>query len=243
MRSYWMRILLGALAVFAIGMIGVTLARQGAHKVNSVVTGSGQLTIPLPFVPFQLDGDRLGTLERLVVNREAPRKVSSLELEVKLADSLVARGLEGCRLTANVENDSGTPGNVKLHPRVDARTFFFCVKNDSAAAALVQYGHVTFHPGDVQVPLLLPAKLVDDLRNGRWSDDDADSTAALAEEQAESLAEANAADAVGERYRRMGDSIQASARRLGDSLRAEGRRRSDSIRAEGRRMADSTRAH
>lgn len=237
MRSYWIRILLGALTVFVIGMIGVSLARAGRDQVHSVLAGSGQLTIPLPFVPFQLDGNKLGTLERLVINREAPRKVSSLELEVKLADSLVARGLEGCRLTANVESDSTTPGNVNLHQRVDARTFFFCVKNDSAAASLVEYGHVTFHPGDVQVPLLLPPKLVDDLRNGRWSDADADSTAAMAE-RAESLA--TSAAVIGERYQRMGDSIQASAQRLGDSLRTEGRRRGDSIRAELRRMADST---
>jgi hypothetical protein len=239
MRSYWIRILLGALAVFAIGMIGVTLARRGHDKVHSVLAGSGQLTIPLPFVPFQLDGNKLGTLERLVVNRDAPRKVSSLELEVKLADSLVARGLEGCRLTANLDSDSGAPGDVNLHPKVDAKTFFFCVKNDSAADSLVEYGHVTFHPGDVKVPLLLPQKLADDLRDGRWSDDDADSTAAMAE-QAESIG--NSADKIGEQYKRMGDSIQASTKRLGDSLRAEGRRRGDSIRAETQRMADSIEA-
>ena len=61
MRTYWLRILLGALAVFAVGMIGVTFARRTRDKVNAVVTGSGPLSIPLPFVPFELEGSKLGT--------------------------------------------------------------------------------------------------------------------------------------------------------------------------------------
>ena len=92
MRSYWMRILLGALAIFAIGMIGVTLGRRGRDKVTEVVTGSGPLNFPLPFVPFQVDGNKLGTVEHLTINREAPKKLSSVHLEVKLEDSLIARG-------------------------------------------------------------------------------------------------------------------------------------------------------
>jgi hypothetical protein len=39
MRSYWMRILLGAVAIFAIGMIGVTFYRRSAEKVHEVVGG------------------------------------------------------------------------------------------------------------------------------------------------------------------------------------------------------------
>ena len=88
MRTYWLRILLGALAVFAVGMIGLTFARRTRDTVTAVVTGSGPLSIPLPFVPFELEGNKLGRLERLVVNREAPKKVSSVDLEVKLDDSL-----------------------------------------------------------------------------------------------------------------------------------------------------------
>ena len=113
MRSYWLRILLGAFAVFCIGMIGVSMFRHGRAKVAEVVTGTGPLTIPLPFVPFQLDGDKLGMVERLVVNRDAPKKVSSLDLEVKLDDSLLAQGLAGCRLAANLESDSAKqPGDL-----------------------------------------------------------------------------------------------------------------------------------
>ena len=115
MRSYWMRILLGALAIFAIGMVGVSLVRRTRDKVTEVVTGTGPLSIPVPFAPFQLDGNKLGTVERVVINREAPKKVSSIDLEVKLTDSLVAQGLAGCRLAANVESDSTRPGDVNVH--------------------------------------------------------------------------------------------------------------------------------
>ena len=92
----------------------MTLVRRGRDKVTAVVTGSGPLTIPLPFVPFQLDGNKLGTVERLVVNREAPKKVSSVDLEVKLDDSLLVQGLAGCRLAANLESDSKKSGDINV---------------------------------------------------------------------------------------------------------------------------------
>ena len=37
MRNYWFKILLGALGIFAVGMIGVAIVRSGVAKVNSVV--------------------------------------------------------------------------------------------------------------------------------------------------------------------------------------------------------------
>jgi hypothetical protein len=241
MRSYWLRILLGALAVFCIGMIGVTIFRRGRAKVSEVVAGSGPLTIPLPFVPFQLDGNRLGTVERLVVNREAPKKVSSLDLEVKLDDSLVAQGLAGCRLAANLESDSVKPGDVNVHVnRMGDRAFFFCAKSDSA---LVPFGTVTMQPGDVTVPLLVPETLAETLQSGRWGEDHADSTDALAE-RAESIADRaeQVADSIQELHRdERREAMRAVRSRLGDSLRAEGLRRADSIQKAVTRMADSVR--
>lgn len=233
MRSYWTRILLGALAIFAIGMIGVTLVRRGVARVSDVVTGTGPLSIPLPFIPFQLDGNRLGTLERVVFNREVPRKVSSVQLEVKLDDSLVARGLEGCRLAANLDRDQ------KSRPGIHTRTggfehgAFFCATSDSLAATMVEFGHAVFHPGDVTVPLLVPQGLADDLRNGAFTDGQSDS-AATAEAQADSIVDAS---------ERMADSLDAGTPNRGfiDSLKSEGLRRADSARGAVKRMADSVR--
>src|SRR5215213_5963422 len=127
MRSYWLRILLGALAVFAIGMVGVSMVRRGRDKVTEVMAGTGPLTIPLPFIPFKLDGNKLGMVEQLVVNRDAPKKVSSLDLQVKLDDSLLVQGLAGCRLAANLESDSTKPGDVNVHVnQMGEKAFFFC---------------------------------------------------------------------------------------------------------------------
>jgi hypothetical protein len=243
MRSYWLRILLGALAVFAIGMIGVSLFRRGRAKVTAVVAGNGPITIPLPFVPFQLDGNKLGTVERLVVNREAPKKVSSVDLEVKLGDSLVAHGLAGCRLAANLESDSAKPGDLNLHMNhAGERPFFFCAKSDSA---LVPFGTVTLQPGDVTVPLLVPQSLADELRSGQWAEDHADSADAVAE-RAESLADAaqDMADSIEEAHRdKAREATRLANSRLGDSLRAEGLRRADSARRAVAHMVDSIKTH
>src|SRR4026209_1304044 len=152
MRNYWMRIALGAAAIFVVGMIGVSLVRRGLGSVDGVVHGSGPISIPLAFIPFQLNGDKLGTLQPLTLQREAPNRVTSVELEVKLSDSLLARGLEGCRLAANLESETpGRPG-VNIHGGPFTEGSFWCAKDDSTSENLVEYGHAVFHPGNVTVP-------------------------------------------------------------------------------------------
>jgi hypothetical protein len=238
MRSYWIRILLGAAAVFAVGMVVVTLLRHGRDKVTEVVTGSGPLSVPLPFVPFEVDGHRLGNLERLVVNRDAPKKVSSVDLEVKLDDSLVAQGLAGCRLAANLESDSAKGGDVNVHiNKHDQRPFFFCATSDSA---LVPFGTVTMVPGDVTVPLLVSETLAATLRSGQWAEDGDSSADALAE-RAESIADRaeEVADSVATEAEQRAEAVQMVQSRFGDSLRREGQRRADSLRKAFGHVADS----
>jgi hypothetical protein len=240
MRSYWIRILLGAFAIFCVGMVGVTMVRHTKDKVAAVVTGTGPLSIPLPFAPFQLDGNKLGRVERLVVNRDAPKKVSSVDLQVKLDDSLVAQGLAGCRLAANVESDSSKPRDVNLHVnRLNDRNFFFCARNDSG---FVEFGSVHLTPGDVTVPLLIPESLADRLKSGDWGDeeDQADSADVLAE-RADSIANRaeEMADSIAAVHEQKAEKIRAIQSRLGDSLRAEGKRRADSLEKVLGRMADS----
>jgi hypothetical protein len=236
MRSYWLRILIGAFGIFAIGMIAISIFRHGRSRVESVIASSEPLSFPLPFVPFQLNGSKLGTIERLTVNRDAPKKVSSIELQVKMDDSLVAKGLAGCRLAANVESDSSKPGDVNIHVnQLNERTFFFCASNDSGFEEL---GSAKLTPGDVELPLLLPEKLAEQLRNGDWSSNE-DSTDAL-EARADSLAEA--AEAMADSAETKAATAQAMSQlrsRLGDSLRAEGKRRGDSVQHALKRLADS----
>ena len=75
MRSYWLRILLGALGIFAIGMIGVTIVRGGHAKMHNVVEGQRPDDHPAGLVPFVLAGERLGNLEHVVLHRDRrPRR-------------------------------------------------------------------------------------------------------------------------------------------------------------------------
>src|SRR3954463_12329490 len=100
MRNYWLRIIVGAVAIFAVGMVGVTLARQGMSHVRGVVEGSGPITLPVAFLPFKLDGERIGTIQRIKILRKAPNQVRSVNLQVKLADSVRPSRLAPCILVA-----------------------------------------------------------------------------------------------------------------------------------------------
>ncbi|HJR15609.1 MAG TPA: hypothetical protein VJ808_02050 [Gemmatimonadales bacterium] len=227
MRNYWMRIALGALAIFIVGMLARALIHRGLGSVKGVVEGSGPLSIPLAFIPFTLGGDKLGTLERVTLERATPRHVTSVELEVELSDSMLARGLEGCQLAANLDSKDGPR-------RIEASTFW-CAENPAADSSMVRYGQAVFHPGDVTVPLYLSQDLVDELQNLDFGEDSAE---AIAEAQAEAVMEAEAESALAAEQAPAGSALVLK-RRMRDSLRAEGRRRADSVRSVLSQMADS----
>jgi hypothetical protein len=242
MRNYWLRIALGAVAVFTVGMIGVILARQGVGHVRGVVAGSGPLSFPLPFVTFNLDGQKLGKVSRVVLHRTAPKQISGVELEIKLNDSVVARGLEGCRLAANFDDDpapDGPPGAARRF----SRGVFTCLPNDTTVtpAQFEEFGHAVFQPGNVSVPLLLPTDVVSDLKEGDLGAPEQDSIALAAEAAADSVADAAEAraDSISDAAEHKADSIVAQSRHLVDSLRREGVRRADSARRVVSRTADS----
>jgi hypothetical protein len=241
MRNYWLRIALGALAIFTVGMTGRALINRGIGSVKGVVEGSGPLSIPLAFIPFELSGNKLGTFERVTLERTAPRSVSSVRLEVKLADSTLARGLEGCRLAANIDEDSSGEHNINIERGRFAEGTFWCADSAASDTALVEYGQAVFRPGDVTVPLYLPQGLVAELQD---IDFDEDSEASAAAEAAVEAAVDSTIDAVVESTvaaeqakARIGPAVKVG---MLDSLRAEGVRRADSARRELRRMADST---
>lgn len=242
MRNYWLRIALGATAIFVAGMVGVTFIRHGIVKVNGVVKGQGPISIPLAFVPFNLEGNKLGTVKRVVLLRDAPKRITGVELQVNLTDSILARGLEGCRLAANLDEEHDTRG-VQIHGGPFSRGAFSCLRGDDSTAEFRDFGRAVFQPGAVSVPLLLPSDMVDDLKRGDFNSSDQDSVAAAAEAQADSIAEeAEArADSISSAAERHADSVVASSGRLIDSLRKEGLRRADSTRRAASRVADTVR--
>jgi hypothetical protein len=230
MRNYWLRIALGALAIFTVGMIGVTLARQGVSRVRGVVEGTGPISLPLPFVPFNLDGQKVGNVSRVVLLRDAPKQIAAVELEIQLSDSNVARGLEGCRLAADLDADRRA-GEAQAYRGNLSRGVFSCLHGEVPIPHLQEFGRAIFQPGNVSVPLLLPNDMVDDLQQGRFESYQ-DSTGAIAQAVADSIAEAAEAQA---------DSIEQAAELQADSIVAQSQQLVDSLRREGLRRADSTR--
>jgi hypothetical protein len=231
MRSYWLRIVLGALAIFTVGMIGVSLVRGGIAKVSSVVEGDGPITIPLGLIPFVLSGEKLGNLDHVTLHRDSPSHVSEVELEVDLGDSLLSEGLSGCRLAANFECDHTEPGvNIKVRRNQGEKNTFRCLPGDSIPADLVEYGTAILQPGDVEIPLFLPQDVVNELQSLDFGDDSAmvsgDSAPQVRVPDADSIrAEVERTlDSLG--IQRAGrDSVVGTARRFADSIRAEARKR------------------
>jgi hypothetical protein len=228
MRNYWLKILLGALGVFAVGMIGVNIVRGGIAKVHNVVEGDGPITVPLGLVPFVLAGERLGKLDHVTLHRESPGHVSEVELTVNLGDSLLAEGLSGCRLVANIEGDSKERGvNIRVGRDSLERNAFSCLAGDSTPDDFVEYGTAIFNPGEVEVPLLLPAELVTELQNLDFGHDSAagDSLGGI-NVSADSIAaevERNLDSTMGRR--RPGETRREATRRFADSIRAEAMKR------------------
>jgi hypothetical protein len=223
MRNYWLRILLGALGIFVVGLIGVSIVRGAHRKIHSMVEGSGPITIPLGLIPFVLAGERLGNLDHVTLHRESPSRVSAVELGVDLSDSLLAQGLSGCRLAANFEGDSTDKG-VNIRVNRDHNNAFRCVAEDSTPPDLIEYGVAIFQPGDVEVPLLLPAEVVTELQSLDFGNDSAragasDSSPGIAVPNADSIR----ADVA--RQLKLADSVRSSATRFADSVRKEARKR------------------
>jgi hypothetical protein len=241
MRNYWLRIALGAAAIFTVGMLGVTLARQGVGRVRGVVEGSGPITLPLAFIPFKLDGQKLGSVNKVVLLRDAPKRISAVELEIKLTDSTLASGLAGCNLAANFEAEH-KPGGVRVNRDPFSSGVFSCLDRSDSLLQFQVFGRAIFQPGDVTVPLLLPNDVVDDLEQGNFGPD-ADSVGAVAEARADSITEAAEAqaDSISSAAQERADAITARSERLVDSLREEGMRRADSARHAVGRMADPAR--
>jgi hypothetical protein len=230
MRNYWLRIVLGAFAIFTVGMIGVTVARQGVGRVRNVVEGTGPLSVPIAFIPFKLDGQKLGTVSKIVLQRDAPKQIASVELQIKLLDSTVARGLGGCRLAANLDKEH-TQHDTHVEIGALSNGVFTCLQPNDSTGEFQEFGRAVFQPGGVSVPLLLPKDIADDLQQGNFGSGP-DSISDEAEAKADSAAEVAEQQA---------DSIAAEAEKAANQVAARQRQFIDSLRREGHRREDSTR--
>jgi len=221
MRNYWLKIILGAFAIFGVGM-GLRAAFVATKsRVSAIANSSAPITIPLAFVPFQLNGDRLGTFDHAILIRKSPKQITGVRLGVKLADSTGAARLAGCDLLAHFKPAKKTGAEFS-----DAD--FVCVKGDSAAAhGAERFGDVGFEPGGLNLALYVPKDVAHRLRNEMMHGVDVHADIA--------------ADSIADAAERMGDSIGEAAARMGDSIARLHELRADSIRDAALRQADSVR--
>lgn len=155
-QRYWLRIGLGALAVFGVGMGIVTGVRRSAIRVKTLTESNDPIGIPLAFLPFRVDGAELGTLKQLELERSAPDDVTAIKLTVRAADSAAARRLDGCLLT--VPDEDFIPGHTE----------FRCVHSaDSATGHLKVFGQIVIEPEGKVFTFLVPADRAHEWRRHR----------------------------------------------------------------------------
>jgi hypothetical protein len=168
MTRYWMKIALGALLIFVIGM-GLNFGvRKGVRTVHSVTETADPITIPIRFATFRVDGVALGKLRELRLLRSAPKEVSSAEITVRLDSAASADRLSACTL------------RLDDLEKIDERTTFVCVTADNPGmpGAFEPFGEVKVEGTDIVLPLLLPAAAVRDFRSEGAANAAADAEAA-----------------------------------------------------------------
>lgn len=153
MRKYWFKIGFGALLIFVVGF-GMM---SGVRRVKDKITSSQDIEIPLgPFIGFNLDGTKLGTIRSLIIRRTAPKVLAGFDLRIRLSDSSGLTRMKACHLSVNDAR------------HIDERTHFVCLASDSG---FVPFGEVRAElRGDegsqvVVTPLMLPPSTVEQIRS------------------------------------------------------------------------------
>ena len=73
----WIKIVAGMLAIFIVGMILRMGFHVGERKVNEITHSASSLSIPMLGAPFRLGDLKLGSLQRLQVDRSAPNQIEA----------------------------------------------------------------------------------------------------------------------------------------------------------------------
>ena len=84
MRNYWMRIALGAVAIFAVGMIGVSLVQAGRRPGARGGAGQRPVGDPPRLRAVQPGRQQAGHVDKLTLFRDAPKRISAVEIHIKL---------------------------------------------------------------------------------------------------------------------------------------------------------------
>jgi len=199
MRGYWLKIVLGAGVIGLVGIGIVRVFQSGVRTTRIVVETAEPISIPLAFIPFNLDGSKAGSVQRLRILRSAPETITGFEIRVEVADLPTYERLSsGCVLSVD-------------NPRhLSTSSSFACGEADSG---LVKFGSVEVQLAEgsssrMSVPLYLPAALVAEFQ-------------ATPADSGTMIPAAVNADSFARAMRQMADSIKVQTRALADSIRRQ----------------------
>jgi hypothetical protein len=216
MDRYWLKIGLGALAVFAIGLVAWQMVERGVTEVRDIAGSDRAISIPLfGVLPFNVEGRRTGKIDRITILRDAPKQISGVVVRVGSADSLVGAEFADCSFT------------VQDPTHLDENTQFRCLKGEAALAGLEGFGEVRIETssGVVVRKIYLPPEVVREFRDPAKFD-----SHVQAAEEHEAAAQ------------RMADSIEAATEAMVDSIEQSVSARVESVTAEGMKRAAEARA-
>lgn len=150
MNRYWMRIGLGAVGIFVVGMLLVTGVRRGKAEVGKRLSGIAfaQGIVPGKLGPVRLDGVRLGTVNRIHIARDSAAGQRRMDVTLVPGGRAALDQLAACpALTGDVDrlfDDHGAG--------------FRCAGADTAGQQ--RFGTLAVADTDLSRPLFAPAAQV-----------------------------------------------------------------------------------
>lgn len=153
MNRYWLKIGLGAAAIFCLGSAGMAAVRKGKAEFRSFLSTAGRrIPLQLAQLKFRFDGRSIGAITGIDVHSDRAEDAGKVAIKVALSDLADLDQLRDCSLTVD---------DIR---HVNDRTGFRCADaSELEAGDLVKSGDVTFAPGDVTRPLYMVARDVE-----RW---------------------------------------------------------------------------
>ena len=142
MRKLWIRIGIGAGAIFAAGMFVVTLARQVRASAVDAIRSGGRFAMPLAILPFEVDGERVGSVREINVERSSGGQAKRISIVVNLK-GFDPEGLADCALV------------LGGHRRHQGGLFDCLGEAELAHGDYVRVGEVRFEPRGLVRPILL----------------------------------------------------------------------------------------
>lgn len=158
MKTFWLKIGFGAVAVFLVGMMLLTLGRQAKLAASEAITTALQsssftkVASAASDLPFRLDGERLGTVERASIHRVDTGALPEVNLVVHLTAAGAARQLHDCVLVPSRDE------------QFDFDRGFTCAQG--MTGDLVEVGRIQFANPNFDRPIMVSRTVARDMSKG-----------------------------------------------------------------------------